>query len=165
MSSWASTGAVTTPGVGSADDTANGETSINSEVRSGSYLDTVTLNGVVEQLRELRTGGPPSQRVSYLDHEWTFNVAGGSSVAFHLRAWQSNSSDGDNFRFSWSSDGVNFQNMMTVSGTSDPGVYSVFNLPAGTSGTVYVRVEDTDRTSGNGNRDDLFVDHMFVRSQ
>lgn len=165
LSSWSNTGAITTPGAGTADDTAVGETSIDSDVRNGSYLDTRTLNGVSEQLRELRTGGPPSQRVSYLEHEWRFNVTGGSNVSFHLRAWQSASNEGDNFRFSWSADGVNFQNMMTVSSTSDPGAYSVFPLPASTSGTIYIRVVDTDRTPGNGNRDDLFVDHMFVRSQ
>ncbi len=164
-SNWAISSPVTTPGAGSVDDTAFGETSINSEIRSGSYVDTTTLNGVVEHLRELRTGGNPAQRVSYLDHEWRFSVAGGSSVEFQLRAWQSSSSDGDNFRFSWSADGVNFTNMMTVTATSDPGSYSVFTLPASTSGTIYVRVEDTDRGAGNGNRDDLFVDHMFVRSQ
>ena len=163
LSSWANTGAVTTPGAGTSDATANGETSISSSV-SGSYLDTTTLNGVEEGLRELRTGGPPSQRVSYLEHEWTFNVAAGSSVSFHARAWHSNSSD-DDFTLSWSSDGVNFQSMMTITATSDPGTYNVFTLPAGTSGTVYVRAEDTDRTPGNGDRDTLFIDHMFIRTQ
>lgn len=162
-SAWANTGAVTTPGAGSADDTATGETSISGDV-TGSYLDTATLNGVSEKIRELRTNGPPSQRISYMEHDWTFNVTGGSSVEFLVRAWQSNSLD-DNFRFSWSQDGVNFQQMLTITGTSDPGTYSVFTLPASTSGTIYVKAEDTDRTPGNGSRDRLFIDHMFVRSQ
>jgi hypothetical protein len=162
-SAWANSGSVTTPGAGSADDTANGETSISGDV-TGSYLDTATLNGVSEQIRELRTGGPPSQRVSYMEHDWTFNVTGGSSVEFLVRAWQSNSSD-DNFRFSWSTDGVNFQPMLTITGTSDPGSYDSFTLPAGTVGLIYVKAEDTDRTPGNGSRDRLYIDHMFVRSQ
>ena len=64
-----------------------------------------------------------------------------------------------------STDGVNFQTMLTITGTSDPGSYDSFTLPAGTAGLIYVKAEDTDRTPGNGSRDRLYIDHMFVRSQ
>jgi len=163
-SGWSNTASATTPGVGTVDETAIGETSVDGTV-TGSYLDTISVNGVVEEIEELRTGGKPANRITYLEHEWTFNVTGGSSVAFHLRAWKTTSSDGDDFEFAYSTDGVNYTNMMTVTGTTDPGSYSTFALPAATSGTVYVRVRDTDRTAGSNDRDSIFVEHMFMRSQ
>ena len=54
--------------------------------------------------------------------------------------------------------------MLTITATDDPGTYGTFTLPAGTAGVVYVKVEDTDRTPGNDDRDRLFVDHMLIRS-
>ena len=42
-----------------------------------------------------------------------------------------------------------------------PGVS--ITLPAGTSGTVYVRVVDTDFTQGSSTQDTLYVDQMFIR--
>ena len=162
-SAWSSSGAVTAPGQGFADITADSETSIASTV-NGTFLDTTTLNGDVERLRELRSNAPSAQRISYLEHEWTFDVVPGSVATFRVRAWQEPSSDGDNFRFSWSPDGVTFLPMLTITATDDPGTYSTFTLPAGTAGVVYVRVEDTDRTPGNDDRDRLFVDHMLIRS-
>lgn len=163
-SSWSNTAQATTPTPGSLDETAIGETPIDGTI-TGSYLDTTSANSVAESIEELRTGGKPANRITYLEHRWTFNVTGGSSVAFHLRAWKTASTDGDDFDFAWSTDGVVYTNMTTVSATSDPGSYSVSPLPLGTSGTVYVRVRDTDRTPGSNSRDSIFVEHMFMRSQ
>lgn len=162
-SEWSASGAIAPPGGAFSDSVADGETSLASSV-NGSFLDTTTLNGEVERLRELQTQGPSSQRVSYLEHEWTFDVPAGQVATFRVRAWREASADGDDFRFSWSDDGVTFQPMLTVTATDDPGSYSAFVLPAGTSGVVYVRVEDTDRTPGNDDRDRLFVEHMLIRS-
>ena len=163
-SGWSNTAQATTLGSGSGDALAIGELSIDGSV-TGSYLDTVSANGVFEQIEELRTGGRPSNRVTYLEHRWTFNVPAGSSIAFHLRAWKTASSDGDDFVFAWSTDDVNYTNMMTVTGTSDPGTYTVAALPSSISGTVFVRVMDTDRTAGSNDRDSIYVEHMFIRSQ
>jgi len=163
-SSYSNTASATTPGAGTLDENAVGETSVDGTV-TGSYVDTFSANGVVEEIEELRTGGKPANRITYLEHIWEFNVTGGSSVDFHLRAWKTASSDGDDFEFAWSVDGTNYTNMMTVTGTSDPGTYSVFALPPSTSGTIYVRVRDTDRNAGGNDRDSIFVEHMFVRSQ
>ncbi len=162
-SAWSNTAQATTGAAGTIDETASGETNIDGTV-TGSFLDTTSANGVVEQIEELRTGGKPANRVTYLEHRWSFNVTGGAAVAFHLRAWKTASSDNDDFEFAWSDDGVNYTPMMTVTATSDPGTYSVFSLPATTSGTVFVRVTDTDRSAGSNDRDSIFVDHMFVRS-
>ena len=162
-SAYSNAAQATTGAAGSFDETAVGETSIDGTV-TGSYLDTLSANGVAEQIEELRTGGKPANRVTYLEHRWAFNVTGGSSVAFHLRAWKTASPDNDDFQFAWSDDGVNYTPMMTVTATSDPGSYSVFSLPASTSGTVYVRVVDTDRSAGSNDRDSIFVEHMFIRS-
>jgi len=163
-SAWSNTAQATTPSTGSNDQAAIGELRIDGSV-TGTYIDTTTANGETERITEARTGGPPSGRVTYLEHRWTFNVAAGSNISFHLRAWKSTSSDNDDFEFAWSDDGVNYQPMLTVTATSDPGSYSTFTLPSTTSGTVYVRVQDTDRTPGSNDKDTIDVDHMFIRTQ
>ena len=38
-------------------------------------------------------------------------------------------------------------------------------MPAGTNGTVYVRVRDTNRTRNKTSLDTIYVDHMFFRTQ
>ena len=48
---------------------------------------------------------------------------------------------------------------------ADDGQYQTALLPATLSGTVYLRVQDTDRTQGNRTLDTLHVDHLFIRSE
>ena len=150
---------------GSNDDVAQSENNVDGNVQQGSYLDTRTADGAEEEIREARTGGPPSQRITFLEHVWTFNVTGGSAVSFHLEAFKSTTSDNDDFEFSYSTNGgVTYLPMLTVANTTNIGP-AVFALPASTSGTVMVRVVDTDRTPGSNDRDSIFVDQMFFRSQ
>jgi len=163
-SSWSNTAQATTTGAGTTDDTAIGETLFDGSL-TGSYLDTISANNIAEGIEERRTGGRPAQRITFLEHRWTFNVTGGSNVAFHLRAWKTASIDGDDFEFAYSTDGSNYTNLTTVTATSDPGSYSIAALPPSTSGTVYIRVRDSDQTPGSNNRDSVFVEHMFIRSQ
>jgi hypothetical protein len=39
-----------------------------------------------------------------------------------------------------------------------------YSLPAGTSGTVYVRVVDTNRSNNRGSLDYLYIDCLVIRS-
>jgi len=132
-------------------------------ITSGSYEDTYSQNNVPEALTEaVKEAGKPSQRHDELSHIWAFNVTGGNSVVFYVDAWRTASPDGDNFVFSYSTDGASYSDMLTVTKTVDDDAYQCFTLPRTVKGTVYVRVRDTDRSAGNRNLDTLYVDHMYV---
>jgi hypothetical protein len=83
-------------------------------------------------------------------------------VTVYANAWSGGSSDGDAFRFAWSnSSNGNFTTLFTVSSTS-PGNLQSAVIPS--SGTIYVRVEDTNHAAGNRNLDTVFIDQLFVRT-
>jgi hypothetical protein len=148
-----------------ADFVANGEQTV-AGTRSGTYVSTQTANVVYESIREIESSGSPSQRYSYLDHRWTFNLTGGgSSLALNVKAYRTNSSDGDNFAFAYSTDNVTFTTVLTVTRTSDNGTYQTASLPANLTGPVWIRVVDTDRTPGHRSRDRIFVDHLYIHQQ
>ncbi|MFT5049993.1 MAG: hypothetical protein ACI8QZ_001386 [Chlamydiales bacterium] len=155
----------TTPGAGASEDVADGETTTDGSITRGDHVDTGTANDVHEELREERTGGPQSSRQSMLEHTWTVEVQGGNSVELHVQAHHSGNGEGDDFVFAWSDDDASYTDLLTVTKTSDDGAYQVASLPALASGTVYIRVRDTDRTPGSSKLDTILVDHMFIRSQ
>lgn len=155
--------AATQGGGGPADDVAVSDISILGTV-TGSYVNTQVSDDVYESIQEITSGGKPSSRYSYLEHKWTVDVTGGTSVDFYMEAYKSVSSDGDNFVFAYSTDDINYTDMLTVTKTNDDGVYQTYSLPNTLSGTVYIRVVDTDRTAGNTSLDIIYVDHMFIRS-
>jgi PKD repeat protein len=131
---------------------------------SGGYLATHSDNGVSQALTERESGGPKNQRYSYLVHTWQFSVAAGSSARLYANTWSGGSSDGDGFRFAWSSDNNQFQELFTVSATDTQttGVKSAI-VPA--SGTVYIRVTDTNQQAGNKALDTLYIDHLYIRTE
>jgi len=129
---------------------------------SGSYLDTKVSDDVYEAVTERQSGGKPTNRYSYLEHKWTISVTGGTSVTFYVEAHKTASTDGDDFVFAYSTDDAVYTDMVTVSSTSDM-VYSAA-LPNTLSGTVYVRVKDTDQASGNRSLDTIYIDEMYVES-
>jgi serine protease len=129
---------------------------------TGDYLDTYDSDDVYESILERDSGGKPSSRYSYLEHKWTIDVTGGTSVAFYVEAHQTASSDGDNFVFAYSTNDVTYTDLVTVTSTSDQ-FYSA-PMPSTTAGAVYIRVRDTDRTSGNRYMDEIFIDQMYIES-
>ncbi len=148
-----------------ADFFATGETTV-AGTRSGSYLDTHTANVVYESIREIVSGGPPSQRFSFLEHKWTFQLTGaGSSLVLNVKAYKTANNEGDDFAFAYSTDNVNYTTALTVTRTSDNGTYQTAALPPNLTGTVWIRVVDTNRTPGRRNRDRIFVDHLYMHRQ
>ncbi len=125
---------------------------------SGSYLDTKVSDGVNETISEEAYTGHPRKTYSYAEHKWNFTLpAGGGDATFLLEAARTNNTEGDNFVFAYSTDGVNFTNLATVSSATEQS----FSVPLGSlSGTVTVRATDTDRNWGNTGIDNLFVDYM-----
>ena len=83
-------------------------------------------------------------------------------MAFLVQAYHRGNTEGDDFVFAYSLDNATFLDMVVVSKTSDDNGYQRFDLPAYTSGTIYVRVTDTDMSKGNVSPDTLFVDEMHI---
>jgi hypothetical protein len=132
---------------------------------SGSYVNTHTDDDNVQSITEAVSNGKPTNRVSRLQFEWTFEVESGNAVTLFANVWGSASSDGDQFAFSYSTDGSFFVPAFTVDGTSGSGNFEAVPLPASAAGTVYVRVEDTDRAKGATAQDTVYVDQLFIRSE
>jgi murein tripeptide amidase MpaA len=100
---------------------------------------------------------------SLCEHKWTIDVPTGEApYAFNVEARRTNNAEGDNFVFAYSTDDVSYTDMVTVNSWTET-TYT-YGLPAGLSGTVYIRVQDTDRTSGNNNLDSIQVDQMYISS-
>ena len=129
----------------------------------GTYVDTHTGNGVVQQFTEKVSGGKKKDRTTYMGHFWRFNIAGGDEVSVFTNAWRSATSDNDNFVFAWSDDDVTYTDLFTVSSESGSNT-ETGTIPNSVNGEVWIRVIDTDRTPGNSSsRDSLFVDHLYIR--
>jgi len=141
------------------EDYAVSETTVRGTV-VGSLDDTIGNDGVYEELTEELKAG----KFSVLEHTWAFDVAGASSIVFQVKAYRDYNTEGDDFVFAYSLDNATFTDMVVVSNDSDIGGYQLFDLPANISGTVYIRVTDTDASRNNRELDTLYVDDMCIFS-
>ncbi|MDX1747734.1 MAG: Calx-beta domain-containing protein, partial [Halobacteriales archaeon] len=131
---------------------------------SGSLDDTLSADGVYEEITEAHSGGPPPNRQSFTEHRWTFNIQRGDSIDVTAVAYHTANSESDDFAFEYSTDdGLTFSPLFTVTDTGGPGVYTAA-LPEVISGEVIIRAVDTDQTPGNGNTDTLFVDYLVIQT-
>ena len=142
---------------GPTNDYASSESTTRGTV-SGDYTDTLSSNDTYEALTEVVHANR-----SKLEHEWTFSVTGGSTVTFYVEAYKAGTED--DFDFDYSTDGSNWTNMLTVTKTSDDDNEQSYSLPSNTSGTVYIRVIDTNRVNKAKDLDTVYVDHMYIRSE
>ncbi len=133
-----------------------------SGTQSGGFSATYSDDNTFEVLTEEETGGRPQSRTSLLDHRWTFDLSAGLSTLFHLSAFRDDNSDGDDFRFEYSTDNVTFQPLVTVSESTET-PYQV-SLASNPNGPVYVRVVDTNRNRGARSKDKVYVDHMYFET-
>lgn len=126
---------------------------------TGAFTATQADDGQTQSIREI-----VASNRSQLEHRWTIGgVPSAGTRTFHLKAYRSASTDGDNFQFACLN-GSSWVTLATVSNTSLVG-YVTATLPAGVSGNVTIRVIDTNRTRGRTALDTVFVEHMFVRAQ
>jgi hypothetical protein len=137
------------------------ETVASSEQRvQGTQTGTITAthasDDVYEEIREARVSN-----VSVLDMRWSFTVPPGPLALVYVEAHRSASTDGDEYAFAYSTDGTTFTDMFVVRKTSDDHLPQYFALPAGTSGAITVRAQDTNRSSGTS-LDTLFVDRIHI---
>ncbi len=127
---------------------------------SGTYANTFNDDSVVQVITERESGGKKNSRYTFASHTWRFAAVSGSMVTFMTNAWSSTSTDGDAFDFAWSIDNVNFNYMFTVSSTSTSNVQSAV---ISATGTLYIRVTDTDQTATHRSKDSISIDQMFIR--
>jgi hypothetical protein len=144
---------------------ATTETTNAGTVIVGSLTDTIVGDNEHEVIEERESSGKPSNRHSFLDHKWTIPGVSGDTVTFSVEAHRNFLvEETDFFQFSWSTDDATYVNMFTVTKTSDDDGVQSFVLNPTPSGTVYIRVQDTDQSNGNKSLDRLFIDRMYIVS-
>jgi hypothetical protein len=164
-SGWSNTAMATTndPPLPMVENLATADVSTNrGSIVSGSYQDTHMQNDVHEAIREQLLGGNPSKARSLASHTWSVDVVAGSSYLFTVDAYHTPNSEGDDFVLSYSLDGSNFTPMLTVTKTSPDDSEQTFPFTEDIAGTVYIRVEDEDRTRGNSILDTVYVDYFSI---
>ncbi|MCK4413304.1 MAG: S8 family serine peptidase [Candidatus Eisenbacteria sp.] len=129
---------------------------------SGDYTDTHASDNQYEAITEVDSGTHPRKWYSTLDHRWTFTVAPGTVITFFVEAYRTANSEGDDFVFEYSTDNNTFSPLVTVAGTTEQ-TYSA-EMPSSLSGTVYIRVTDTDHTRENQSLDTVYIDRMMIES-
>jgi hypothetical protein len=127
---------------------------------SGIPADAYDNNNQYQAVTEAISGD-----TSALEHRWTFNVIADELVTFYVEAHHSVNSEGDDIVFAYSTNAVDWIDMVIVSKTTDDNTLQFFPLPTQTGGTIYVRALDTDRTSGNTALDTVYVDTIFIYSE
>jgi hypothetical protein len=142
------------------------EATILGVVTVGNLTDVSASDDSVERIAEEETGGNPSSRMSVLEHHYTIVVPAGDIVELHIEGYRSNTFDGDDFAFEYSTDGGSIWSPIAMSPLphSDDDVDLVGALPSSLSGSVLFRIVDTDRTGGNTSLDSVSIDELFVRS-
>ena len=142
---------------------ATSESTALGSVSSGSYLDTQAEAGA-ETLSEEHSGGRPSHRQSYLEHTWVVTgVTPAATVALEVTASAPDNGEGDNFAFAYSINGGTWEPIDTLLAGTGSKTFTVA-LPPDTEGSVAVRVQDTDRTTGAQNTDTVSVSLIRVTS-
>lgn len=131
------------------------------------YTYTYASDNQYEGITELRTGGAPYEKRTYLIHKWAVPVDGiYDSWAFHLEAHHT-LTDGygaDDFIFAWSPDDLAYHRMLTVTKTVDDNTYQASRFyPPPDAATIYIRVTDTVPNGFKGT-DTIYVDHMYIHN-
>jgi len=164
---WGTVGSVTT-------DRANNDyidAAVGEGTVSGGSLANVNDgdNNQYYAIQETSAGGGPNAR-SVLGWIFEVPVTGGTDVEFFIQAYHDpDVADGDDYEFDYSTagNGGPWTPMVTVTTTTDPGTYQSYSdatLDA-FSGTLCIRVADTDRTNGNNNVfSNIYIDDMYIDS-
>jgi hypothetical protein len=133
---------------------------------TGDFTATFVSDNAYESIREILFDLPGAgQDYSYLEHTWTFDAGGGGNLSFVVEAHHDANTEGDDFVFAYSTNGILFTDMLTVTKTSDDNSIQSYALPPGLNGPLYIRVQDTDRTKKRTALDALHIDQLYVQSQ
>ena len=132
---------------------------------TGTLANVQTSDEQREVLNEALSPGSASTRYSRLDHRFSFTVGAGSLKELHVEGFGSESLDGDTFRCEYSLDGVNFVAVtMPLFPDLDANSDVAGALPGALSGTVTIRIVDTNHTPGTTVLDTFSVDEIWIRA-
>ncbi len=141
------------------DAVANGETTFAGSV-SGNYAATHIADGTSQTITEVQSGGKPRDRHDTLDHQWTFASPGGVQTLSIV----ANVADGgdldEGISLEWSDDGSSWVALDTLTGSVNASY-----LLGSPSGTVWVRVIDTDSTARELGFDSVSVDFLQISGE
>jgi hypothetical protein len=141
---------------------ATGETDVAGTV-SSNYANTFDDDGQPQSITETESGGNPASRYSYLEHRWSFDIGAGATVTLHANAWSDGSTDGDTFRFEYSVDGgSSFTPLFNVSSTAASNL-QMAAIPGSPSGSIIIRIVDTDQIEGHDELNTLNIDQLFIQ--
>ncbi len=123
----------------------------------GNYTNTHAVDGVGQQITEVTSGGKPRLRHDRLEHQWAIPATGGAQT-LTMVARVVDGGDADNgVAVEWSSDQTNWIPL----GSITSGDWSTRSWSLGTStGTVWVRVIDTNRGAQERSFDRIEVDEL-----
>jgi hypothetical protein len=141
---------------------ASSDTAVAGAV-SGTYSATQSDDAAFQSIREVESSGKTiNKRYSYLEHRWNFSLGSSQNVVVKTNAWSSGSSDGDQFKFEYSvNGGSSWSTLFTVSSTSSGNIQS-FAIPGAQSGSLIVRVIDTNRVAGKRELNTVYVDRLYL---
>jgi M6 family metalloprotease-like protein len=139
---------------------ATGENPVHG-MQEGSFEDTWGSGGTVEEITEDLSSSKKNGR-SQLEHVWQIGpVVGGDQVILTVAAWANSAVE--DFTFSYSIDGgASYTDVLTVDDTTT--ITQTVELPPETSGTLYLRVQDSDRSRGETILDTVSIDYIVVES-
>jgi len=141
---------------------ASSETAVSGTI-SGSVSNTMNDDGSSQSITERESGGKPANRHTLLEHRWNFNVSAGATVTVYANAWSGGSGDGDTFSFEYSlNNGGSFSSLLNVSSTASSNMQFAA-IPGNPSGSIIVRVVDTDQTRGHREKNTVYVDHLYIQ--
>lgn len=127
---------------------------------SGTFANTYASDNSYEVITEAISTTHPVKTTSNAEHIWDFNLgSGGSNMQFVVEAYRPANADGDDFIFEYSTDGVTYLSLVTVASATEQ-VYTV-NL-SGLTGTVYVKVRDSNRAWDATSLDNVYIDEMYI---
>jgi hypothetical protein len=137
---------------------------VGSGTVTGDFTVTHVDDDLSQTIRERESGGKKNNRHSFLEHSWRFDLVPGATATVLVNAWGSVSPDGDDFVFAWSTDNVQFTDLFTVDSIDDDIIQTAM-ITGPVSGSVWLRVRDTNRTPGNRFLDTVFIDSLVVRTE
>jgi hypothetical protein len=125
-------------------------------IASGGLDAAGTMDGVYEVIEEELF----EQSQSRAEHQWRFDL---SLEAKTLVVEGFHNSSAETFQFEYSQDGQAWTTTGISLDSQDQNHVHEFDFPAGVSGTVWVRIRDTDRTIGESTADIALIERLAIR--
>jgi len=126
---------------------------------SGAVSDTFTAGGGMQSITESLSGGSTKNRHDLAEYRWSIPASVGNQM-LKVKASVVDGGDADSgFNVEWSSDGISWRRLTTVTAASSVNTAFPIGAPAG---NVVVRVIDSNRSGGNTRLDRIDVDFLQI---